>query len=345
MRDPNKRHHDPKKPPPPPSGDEKCKENDTLTQKLINTERKLYCKELDTAAGSVFQWEENYAGWKVIKQKKKCLFVWTEKNYEVFRNLQIKTGTSLLQFNESIKDATGSFLKANKSLADGLKDVLKKVKDVKDKIYLLKKQACDLKDCVHNTCNCTQWGVLTGEWSKDCKGKREDPPRPPECDNILEKFDKLFCIPKALVKDVDYLFKAAADVVGIQVFSNIGTLENLQKSLSESAKAFDKHLTDTVKKDQDELKKMQEDLVKAIQEFSKSKATLYWKRSEFEGLFETATFFCCPICGCVHKNNDCEPRLEKCKKDICDICDEVKDTFCSDTGTTTTTTQTQTTSY
>src|SRR5688572_11312928 len=99
MRDPNKRHH-PKNPPPPPRGDDKCKENDTLTQKLINTERKLYCKELDAAAGSVFQWEENYAGWKVIKQKKKCLFIWTEKNYEVFRNLQIKTGVGLLQFND-----------------------------------------------------------------------------------------------------------------------------------------------------------------------------------------------------------------------------------------------------
>jgi len=343
MRDPNKQHHHPK-PPQPPRGDDKCKENDTATQKLINTERKLYCKELDVAAGSVYQWEENHEGWKEIKQKKKCLFIWTEKNYEVFRNLQIKTGTSLLQFNESIKDATGNFLKANKALSDGLKDVLKKVKDTKDKIYQLKKQAGDLKDCVNNSCNCNQWGVLTGERTKDCGGTNDDSPRPPECADIQDKFHKLFCIPNALVKDADNLVKAAADVIGIQVFSNIGTLENLQKSLYESTKAFDKHLTDTVKKDQEELKNYQGELIKAVQEFSKSKAMLYSKRSEFEGLFETSEFFCCPDCGCINKNHDCEPRLEKCKENICEICDQVKDTFCSEPGTAPTPQQ-QSTSY
>ncbi len=342
MRDPNKRHHP--KDPPPPRGDDKCKENDTLTQKLINTERKLYCKELDASAGTVYQWEENYSGWKELKQKKKCLFIWTEKNYQVFRNLQISTGVSLLQFNESIKESTTGFLKANKALSEGLKDVLKKVKETKTKVYELKQAACDLKDCVHDTCNCTQWGVLTGEWAKDCKGKTETPTRPsPQCDDILDKFDKLFCIPKALVTDVDYVFKASADVVGIQIFSNIGTLETLQKTLYDSAKAFDKHLQDTVKKDGDELKKMQEELVKAVQELSKSRSTLFGKRSEFEGLFEAAAFFCCPVCGCVEKDHVCEERLRKCKEDICDICDEVKDTFCTDT--TTPPPQNQTTAY
>ena len=332
MRDQNQRKPYQQKDP-PPRDEDKCKENDTVTQKAINAERKLYCTELDVAAGTVNQWEENYAGWKVLKEKKKCLFIWTEKNYQVFRNLEVSTGVSLLQFNESIKDSTTAFLKANKTVADGLKDVLKKVKDTRTKLFELRDAACHLEHCLHEACNCTQWGILTGDWS-NCKGERKDPKRPTECYEVDKKFEKLICIPKALAGDVDSVFKASADVVGIQVFSNIGTLENLQKTLYDSAKALDKNLQDTVKKDQEDLKKMQDDFVKAVQDFSKSKATLYGKRSEFEGLFETSAFFCCPVCGCVEKDHVCEERLRKCREDICTICDEVKDTFCTEHETT-----------
>ena len=339
MRDPNQsRRHPHKEPcPPPPSNGDKCKENDTVTQKTINAERKLYCAELDASAGSVYQWEENYSGWKLLKKKKKCLYIWSEKNYQVFRNLQISTGVSLLQFSDGIKESTTNFLKLNKTLSEGLKDVLKKVKETRAKIIELKHEASHLEHCVHETCNCTQWGILTGDWS-NCKGDRKDPKRPPECDDIDKKFEKLFCLPKAIATDVDHVFKASADVVGIQVFSNVNTLENLQKTLSDSSKAFDKHLQDTVKKSQDEVKKMQEEFVKAVTEFSKSKAGLYSKRSEFEGLLETSGFFCCPGCGCVVKNENCEERLRECKEDICKICEEVKDTFCTDQGTNTNTT-------
>jgi hypothetical protein len=287
-----------------------------------------YCDQLDVAAGDVYQGEENYNGLVTLKKKRKCLFIWTEKNYRVFRNLDMTTGVSLLQFNESIKDATTGYLKDNKTLADGLKDVLKKLKDVVTKTYDLRTAACDLEHCVNEGCNCTQKGILTNEWGENCKDKNKDRPRPKECDGISDKLNSLYCIPKALATDVDYLFKASADVVGIQVFSNVNTLDSLQKSLYDSAKTFEKHLQDTAKKDQDELKKAQDDLVKAVQDLAKSKASLYDKRSDFTGIFETVGFFCCPDCGCV-KIVDCEPRLQDCKEKICKICDEVKDTFCT----------------
>lgn len=312
---------------PSTKGDCKCKEKDSATQKLINSERKTNCQELDTAAGEVTKWEENYFGLKTLEEKKRCLFIWTEENYQIFRNLEITTGTSLIQFNESIKDSTAGFLKANKTLSDNLKDIVKKVKDLKTKVDDLNRQAGDLKRCKEEDCNKTQWGILTGDWSK-CKDPVKDPGnRPSKCDGIKEKFEKLLCIPESLAADAGTLYKAAADVVGIQVFSNVGTLESLQKNLYDSAKTFDKHLQDTMKKGQDETKKMQDEFVKTVQDFAKSKATMYSKRSDFEGYYSTAAFFCCPECGCL-KEGDCEQHLHCCKEKICKICDEVKNTFC-----------------
>lgn len=330
MRDQNPKRHPPHNDPPPNQGDSRCKENDTATQKWINSERRKYCDELEASAGVVYQWEENYAGWKDLKKSRKCLFIWSEKNYQAFRNLQISTGVSLNQFNESIKESAGTFLKANKTLSDGLKEVLKKVKETVTRVNDLRTATCDLRHCTEDACNCTQWGILTGEWPQDCKGPRPEIKRPPECDNIKDKFDKLFCIPDALFKDINSIHKASADVVGIQIFSNIGSLENLQKTLSESAQKLDKHLQETVKKGQEDLKKMQEDFIKTVHDFSKSRTMIYSRRSEFEGLFETAGFFCCPDCGCVQNDRECEERLSECKEEICRICEDVKDTFCKE---------------
>ena len=334
MRDQHQKKPNPKPNDPPRDKDDDdrgCKENSTLTQKTINKLRKTYCNELDTAAGAVYQWEENYLGWKELRKKKKCLFIWTEKNYQAFRNLQITKGGALNQFNEAFKASTTTFLKANKGLADSLKDVVKKVKEVKVKISDLSKAACDLKHCLHEGCNCVQWGILTNEW-EGCKGTPQEVDRPSTCDGVKEKIEKIIKIPCALDKDAELTLQAAADVAGIQVFANVGTLEGLQKTLSESATKFDKYLQEVVKKDQEDLKKVQEDFGKTVLEYVKSKTTVYTKRSEFVGLLETTGYFCCPDCGCVQDDEEkchkCEPRLKDCKEKICEICTDVKDTFC-----------------
>jgi hypothetical protein len=336
MREQNPKKPNPKPNNPPPDKDDDCgcKESNTLTQQTINRLRKTYCNEVDTAAASVYQWEENYLGWKDLKKNKKCLFIWTEKNYQAIRNLQLTKGIALNQFNEAIKTNTAAFLKANKSLADGLKDIVKKMKEVQGKIAELHKGACDLKHCAHEGCNCTQWGILTGEWPDNCKGTRPEIVRPPACDGVKEKLEKLFKIPCSLDKDAELTLKASADVAGIQVFANIGTLEALQKTLSDSAIKFDKYLQDTVKKDQEDVKKAQDDFGKAASEYVKSKTTLYTRRTEFVGLLDTVGHFCCPDCGCVQDDESrchkCEPRLKECKEKICDICTDVKDTFCKE---------------
>lgn len=309
---------------PPGTGDCGCNDNKpvTVTQTIINTERKEYCRQLDAAGGSVLELEEKYSGTKNLKKKKKTLFIWTEKNYQAIRNLDLTKGTALLQFNESIKDATTGFLKDNKTLSDNLKDIVKKMKDVVAKTKELHAAACDLKRCVDDGCNCSQKGILTGEWGDKCKGTNPKPENrcKEDCDKVKEHLEKLYSIPDTLSGAADTLYKSAADIVGIQVFSNVATLEELQKKLYEAAKKFEKHLADTAKKDQEEVKKAQDDFVKAVQEHAKAEAGLYDKRGDFTGLYNTAAFFCCPDCKCVDAGN--------CPDRICEICKEVQTTFC-----------------
>src|SRR5689334_14741747 len=85
---------------PPKKDDCKCEEKDTATQRSINLERQIYCLDLTTTSGEVSKWEENYKGQKELERMRKCLFIWTEYNYQVIRNFEITTGTSLIQFNE-----------------------------------------------------------------------------------------------------------------------------------------------------------------------------------------------------------------------------------------------------
>lgn len=327
--------NNPNKGNPPKSDDCNCKDNDTATQKTITAQRTIYCDDLYAAAGEVYQWEESYSGLKELMGYKKCMFVWTEENYQVYRNLEICVGTELIQVNDTIKDNIAGYIKENKSLGDTLKDILKKVKDVKSKVYDLREMACKLENCMKDSCNCNQMTILLGKAPDNCKDKtgQQPPPsgnRPSACDDVENIFNDLKCMPKSLALDIDSIFAAAADVVGIQVFSNINTLDGLQKTLYDQAKAFDKQVQDAMKKGSTDLQKAQDDLIKTGQDLTKSSATLYSKRSDFEGLFETVEYFCCPPCDCVNTESRCEERLKNCKEKICGICDDVKNTFCSE---------------
>lgn len=309
-----------------------CEEtNDTATGKAIATLRTNYCDQLYSAAGEVSKYETGYSGQLTLYETKKCLFVWTEDNFRRYRNTEICIGTELLQSNDLIKENVSSYIKWGNELSTGLKNIFKTIKDVKIKMSELREAACKLENCKNDSCNCTQVSILTGEVPKNCedKGNPSDK-RPPECNDSKDVLDSLICMPKALGFDADYLLQASSDVIGIQVFSNIGTLEPLQKALQEDSKAFEKQIQDTMKSREADLKKIQEEFVKVVQETSKVSSALYSKRSDFEGLLCTTKFLCCPKCGCVKDESDCDPRLEKCKEEICDICDEVKQTFCTD---------------
>lgn len=308
-----------------------CEGSDTATQKSIHVLRKKYCDELYTSAGEVSKYETQYTGQLKVFENKKCLFVWTESNYRRYRNTEIGVATELLQSNELIGANIGTYISWSDELTSGLKNLVKSVKDVKTKLGDLRASARKLKDCKNDGCNCSQMTVLTGEVSQDCEGKTKPPQekRPEECSDVKDVLDALICMPEALGFDADYLLKAASDVVGIQAFSNISTLDTLQKAFSDDAKAFGKFIQETTKKRESDVKKTQEDLVKSVQETTKSAAGLYNERSQFEGAMCTTKAICCPKCGCV-VDATCEPRLGKCKEDICDICRQVKDTFCKE---------------
>lgn len=307
-----------------------CEENDSKTQKTITAERKKYCDELYTVAGEVSKYETKYAGQTVVYEKKKCLFVWTEDNYRRYRNTSICVGTELAQSNDIVKENVGNYVKWSDELSSGLKNIFKAIKEVKTKMGDLREAACKLDDCRNDSCNCTQLTILTGEDKCEGKSNSSQENRPEECSDAKDVLDKLICMPKALRQDADYLFKASADVIGIQVFSNIGALEPIQKELSEGAKALEKQIQEAMKAREGDLKKIQEELIRVVQETTRAAGVLYNKRSDFEGLMCTTKFLCCPKCGCVVEEGDCDARLEQCKKDICEICEDVNKTFCKE---------------
>lgn len=128
-------------------------------------------------------------------------------------------------------------------------------------------------------------------------------------------------------EDIDIIFNSATRVTGIQVFSNVPTLEPLQKTMLEKSKAFDDFIQEKMKKDADDLKKIQEELVKSVQELAKNTSGLYFRRSDFKGVQRATQKLCNPGCDECMQTGD-ENRLDDCKCDICDICEEVQTGVC-----------------
>lgn len=322
--------------------DESCKDcNDdkNLTQKSINKERVKICDILYETEGKTFGLQEKFKGEQTILHEKKCLFKKTQENYHRYRNLDILVGTELLQTNESVKANVTTFAKTNKDLSAALKNIAKSIKDVKTKFDELKQAADKLDSCKDDSCNAAQWRALTGR-SPGC-----NPEKPiEECTNAHQIFTELICRPKGLAKDIDSIFNAAHNVVGIQMFTSIDMLEPLQKTLDEQSKSFGKHINEVAKVRSEELKKLQEDLVKSVQEITRTAVDRNQERSSFEGYHEATKFLCCPPCDCVGDdwqpkgeynpdNKDfCKqigiPLLGTCESGITQICKDVKKGFC-----------------
>ena len=298
------------------------------TLKTIDTLKKQYCNQITVLISEVNKCQESYSGYNKLYERKKCLFLWTEGHLRRYRNTDISVGTELLQVNELMKTCVDGYTQWGSELAAGLKNALKSVKDAKTKLGELRDAACKLENCLNDSCNCTQVMVLTGEKPENCN---EDPPstkrRPPECDNVAQYLDELVCMPKALAFDIDSILKSSSEVIGIQVFSNLKSLSDLHKPIYDQTKTFRKHLSDTVKSWEGELKKCQEDVVKAVQGATQAEVKTLKKRSDYQGLFETIEYICNPDCGCI-SDNDCEKRLIDCEGQICDYCKEVQETFC-----------------
>lgn len=307
-----------------------CKDKDNATQKSINKQRTKVCDLLYESAGFVAKVQSRFEGESDLLDKKKCMFKWTQENYVRYRNLEITVGTEMIQTNETIKLNVANYNKLNSDLNTTLKDISKRVKEAKSKLLDLSAASCNLEICINNKCNIPQWTALTGIKPENCNYDPKQP-LPVECKDAKDIFDDLLCMPKALAKDVDSIFQSSADVVGIQVFSNIETLEPLQKTLSDQSKDFEKHINEIMKLREGDMKKLQEDVIKSVQEVTKAAVERNNERSTFEGYYDTVDFICCPDrdCKCIqNQSENCEPHLKDCEKAICDICTDVKDTLC-----------------
>jgi hypothetical protein len=314
-----------------------CKDQDNATQKAITTERLKVCDLLYESAGNVSKQEKKFEGENKLFDDKKCMMKYTEENYRKYRNLDICAGTELVQTNESIKANVANYNKWNKDLNSTLKNLATSVKNAKSKFKELQEAACKLEMCYNDNCNTSQKRAITGIAPEDCKDEGRQLPE--ACKDSGKIFEELICMPKGMWADMDSIFKSSSDVVGIQVFSNIETLEPLQKTLDDYSKEFKKHLTDVVKVREGDMKKIQEDLVKSVQEITKAAMERNNARSDFEGYYDATEFLCCPDCDCIdksdkgryqsgHGSDKCNPRLKDCENEICDICEEVQETFC-----------------
>lgn len=313
------------------------KDQDNPTQKTITTERLKVCSLLYESAGNVTKQEKKFEGENLLFGDKKCLMKYTEENYLKYRNLDICAGTELVQTNESIKANVTIYNKWNKDLNSALKNIASGIKNAKGKFKELQEAACKLEVCYNDTCNVAQKRAITGKAPEDCT--TEGRKLPPACEGSDIIFDELICMPKGMLPDIDSIFKSSADVVGIQVFSNIDTLEPLQKSLEDYSKEFKKQLTDVVKIRETDMKNIQVELVKSVQEITKAAMDRNNARSDFEGFYDATEFLCCPDCDCIDKGTNggyqssqgsikCNSTLKNCEGEICKICEDVQETFC-----------------
>lgn len=326
-RDRYKDHdHDNDHPRKTPCGDDddNCRDGKRPTDKTVQRERKKVCDELKDKAGEVLQWEQARHGAHQLYNDKKCCFVKTETNYQYYRNIELSVGIELLQVNEGIKENVAAYKKWNDDLAAVLKDLAKTTREAKGKFAELKEAACKLNTCINDSCQSTQRKILTGEGYDNCHDQDKEVEDKCNSKEILEDLEK---IPKILLHDMDIIFNSTTRVAGIQVFSNVATLEPLQKTLQERSKAFDDFIKDRMTNGAKDLGTVQDELGKAIQELTKSTTGLYFRRSDFKGLKRTVEEICECRCKCINPEGP-EGRLDECKCRICEICDEVKTGVC-----------------
>jgi len=312
----------------------KCEEKDSATLKSIETLRQVYCQALETAKGTREAGAKDFERKARLFEEKKKLFMWTEKNYRIWRDIDITVDTRLQASNDTFKTNVAAYNTESTTLYNQLKGILTALKDVKTKVSALRDQASNLDNYKNDQCNASQWTLLTGKTMDNCKPDPNTPPieRPEPCKDADKIYHELIMVPKkVLVFDVDYLVKAAADIVGIQTFSNIASLTQLQANLSDAGKAFITAVQATVKARAADVTTAQTDLVTAVHDATVSGITKFTATADCDADYATLEFLCKPDCHCCGPREGREPhnpRLHECECEICEICSDVKNTYC-----------------
>jgi hypothetical protein len=299
------------------------RDHDLPVTTTIKRKKADYCKSIKVKLGDLCKSEENEHGLKIIYEHRKCRFIRTEKNYMMYRNLELSTGIELIRAFDRISDNVTTYVTENTALATALTDLVKALKAAKAKFGELRDSANKLEACCNDRCNRTQMMLLTGEKYDDCDDKKYPDPgkRPADCANVKEVLEILIKKPAHLSKDIDIILNSAADIVGVQTFSNINSLsQTFLPGIKNSAKAFDDFINDRIKGGNADVTKAQTDLSDSIKALTDADYALQNARIDLDATVGVKDFLCKPKCDCICEGDG---SLEKCKCDICDICHEV----------------------
>jgi hypothetical protein len=314
----------------PPESIPDCEERDNLTQKTINATKKIYCENLFAARHNVKKLEVVYESKQNIYQKKERRYLRTQDSYQRYVNTEISLGCQLIEANKRVTVNVSNYKTWDDSLATALKGIFTSIKDVKSKLNDLRDAAIKLDNSQYDSCSTSQWSILTGKNPDNCKDEPPTHHHHEHCKDIDKVIDILICMPKALAFDIDSIFKASSDIIGIEKFCNIVGLVSLQADLSKKTQDFDGLLQTVITARKADLDASQKDLIQSLQDRTDAVIDVYNQRCDYDGVYRTVTEICCPKCNCVnHDAGNCEPRLGRCECEICEICGKVRDAFVS----------------
>lgn len=318
----------------------------SLVKKTIRTKKDSYCDSLISLAGTLTASEENVKGLTTTYEFKRCCFVKTEKNYRITRNLELSTGVELIQSSAEIKADVTALVTKNGKLVDALKAVCAAAKDAKAKFSDLRDAASKLDACRKDSCNSSQMIKLGCKPSSDCNdnNKRQDSGGdsqiPQVCENACTILDHLVLIPAIFSQDIDIIYGSSAEIMGIQTFTSIGSIQKFQTDFETNAKAFDDQVVQKMKDGKTAVDTAQTELVDATKALTTGSFALYSARDAVEGIDEIKDYLCNHKCNCISEDGECgchnlddsNDRLQACKCEICDICDEVTSVYCAPTS-------------
>ncbi|HEV3325418.1 MAG TPA: hypothetical protein VG052_07415 [Puia sp.] len=317
-----------------PDEKQEKKDKKSPTDISFSTARQVYCTALQTALSDRSAARLAYERSITLYQKKKNLFEWTEKNYRIYRNLDLCLDNELTTGNLSLTANVTSYNTLSGTLYQTLTRITAAIKTLKTQVVALRDQASALENYKNDQCNATQWALLTGKDVENCKPAGPPPPvpreRPEVCKDADETYQELIVIVrKGLVFDVDSLLQSSADVTGIQTFSNVATLTALQTTLSTLSTSLVTQIQKTVTTRAADLTTAQANLVTAVQDCTKAGVDQYNKISVCNGAHFTLEFLCVPRCECVPIERPAEPapRLRECECSICRIGDHIKSNY------------------
>ena len=301
------------------------------TEKSYNTAREIYCTARQTALSDRTAATLAYKRSLVVYDKRKHLFEWTEKNYRLYRNLDICLDAELTTGNASLTTNVATYNSLSTTLYTGLTGITATAKKLKTLVNTLRDRASDLENFKNDQCNAGQWGLLTGENVENCHPERKpgSHERPDVCKDAANIYCELISITrKSLVFDVDSLIQSSADVTGIQTFSNIGLLTTLQAQLSTASTNFVQQVQKAKTTRAADLTTAENNLAAATQDCTKAGVDNFNKISVAYGCHVTLEFLCNPPCGCARPLDTREPapRLEECECRICKIGESIRST-------------------